>query len=39
MILETLSKIIHPAADKDIVSLGLVEDIKEKRLCWYASSW
>ena len=28
MILETLSKIIHPAADKDIVSLGLVEDIK-----------
>ena len=29
MILETLSKIIHPAADKDIVSLGLVEDIKQ----------
>ena len=28
MILETLSRIIHPAADKDIVSLGLVEDIK-----------
>lgn len=28
MIVETLSKIIHPAAEKDIVSLGLVEDIK-----------
>ena len=28
MILETLSKIIHPAAEKDIVTLGLVEDIK-----------
>ena len=28
MIVDTLSRIIHPAADKDIVSLGLVEDIK-----------
>lgn len=28
MIIDTLSKILHPGADKDIVSLGLVEDIK-----------
>ena len=27
MILDALSRIVHPAADRDIVSLGLVEDI------------